>query len=89
MLAYYPDRSSPLRWGVTGRRYKSSARSGSADAALVVIYGYELELDRQIVRSSSMVTTVGGHWELRAVALLKAVWWGMRLASLLMHLFLF
>jgi len=34
-----------------------------------------------------MLTTVGGHWELRAVALLKTVWWGMRLASLLMHLF--
>jgi len=31
---------------------------------------------------------VSGHWELRAVALLKAVWWGMRLASLLTHLFL-
>jgi len=25
--------------------------------------------------------------ELRAAALLKAVWWGMRLASLLTHLF--
>ena len=35
-----------------------------------------------------MVTTVGGHWELRAAALLKAVRWGMRLASLLTHLFL-
>jgi len=34
-----------------------------------------------------MVTTVGRHWELRAAALLKAVWWGMRLASLLTHLF--
>jgi len=35
---------------------------------------------------------VGGHWELRAAALLKAVWWGMRLASLLIadaHVFLF
>jgi len=34
-----------------------------------------------------MATTVGGHWELRAAALLNAVWWGMRLASLLVHLF--
>ena len=56
---------------------------------LVVIHGYELELNRRIVRLSSMVTTVGGHWELRAAALLKAVWWGMRLASLLTQLFNF
>ena len=34
-----------------------------------------------------MVTTVGGHWEFQAAALLKAVWWGMRLARLLAHLF--
>ena len=46
---------------------------------------YELELDRRSVRLSSMLTRVGGHWELRT-ALLKAVWWGMRLASLLTHL---
>jgi len=31
-------------------------------------------VDRRFVRLSSMVTTVGGHWELRAAALLKAVW---------------
>jgi len=30
-----------------------------------------------------MVTTVGRHWELQVVALLKAVWWGMHLVSLL------
>jgi len=45
----------------------------------------KLELNRQL---SSMVTTVGRHWELQAMALLKAVWWGMRLASLMTHLFL-
>jgi len=28
-----------------------------------------------------MLTRVGGHWELRAASLLKAVWWGMRLAT--------
>jgi len=27
-----------------------------------------------------MLTTVGGHWELQAAALLKAVWWDFRLA---------
>jgi len=31
--------------------------------------------------------TVGGHWELAAVASTKAVLWGMHVASLLMHLF--
>ena len=31
--------------------------------------------------------TVAGHWKLGAAALLKAAWWGMRLASLLTHLF--
>jgi len=36
-----------------------------------------------------MLTTVDGHWELQAAVLLKAVWWGMRLASLLTHLFVF
>ena len=54
----------------------------------VVIYGYEPELNRRFVQLSSMLTTVGGYWELRAAALLKA-WWGMRLASLLTHLFCF
>jgi len=43
---------------------------------LVVLHGYDPELDRQIVWLSSVVTTVGGHWELRAVASTKAVWWG-------------
>ena len=50
---------------------------------------YKPELNRRFVRLSSMVTTVGGHWELRAAALLKTVWWGLRLASLLTHLFIY
>jgi len=54
---------------------------------LVVIHGYKPELNRRFVRLSSMVTTVGGHWKLQAAALLKAVWWDLRLASLLTHLF--
>jgi len=33
-----------------------------------------------------MVTTVGRHRKLQASVLLKAVWWGMHLASLLTHL---
>jgi len=32
-------------------------------------------------------TRLGGHLELRVAALLKAVWWDLGLASLLMHLF--
>jgi len=54
---------------------------------LVVIYGYKPVLDRRFMRLSSMVTMVGGHCELWAVALLKAVWCGMHLASLLTCLF--
>jgi len=45
------------------------------------------ELNWWIVQLSSMVMTIGVHWELWAAALLKAVWWGMRLTSLLTHLF--
>jgi len=70
-----------------GRRHKSSARSGSADAAGRHPW-YKPELNRRFVRLSSIVMTVGGHWE-RAAALLKAVWWGVRLASLLTHLYRF
>jgi len=47
------------------------------------------ELNQQIVWLSSMVTTVSRHWELQAKASTKAVWWGMRLASLLTHLLIF
>jgi len=47
---------------------------------------YKPEFNQQWL--SSMVMTIGGHWELRAAALVKAVWWGMCLASLLMHLFM-
>jgi len=40
------------------------------------------------VHYSELGTRLGGHSELGAPALLKAVWWGMRLASVLTHLFL-
>jgi len=36
---------------------------------------------------SKPAAMVSGHSELGAPALHKAVWWGMHLASLLMHLF--
>jgi len=37
---------------------------------------------------SSMLTAVGGHWELQAAALLKAVWWDVRLADGLVSTFI-
>ena len=45
------------------------------------------------MRSSKQISkpaaTVGGHRELGAAALLKAVWWGMRLARMMTHLSFF
>jgi len=38
------------------------------------------------LRDSELCTTLAGHSELGAAALLKAIWWDLRLASLLMHL---
>ena len=35
---------------------------------------------------SSVLTTVGGHWELQTAALLKAVWWDFRLADGLVYI---
>ena len=80
VLAYYPDRSSPLSVksgsrGVTGRRHY--VRDEPLAAA---------GIQRQNTYHPP-AATVGGHSELGALALLKAVWWGTRLASLLMHLF--
>ena len=45
---------------------------GSADHAGRHLW-YKPELHRRIVRLSSIVTMVSGHWELQAAALLKAV----------------
>jgi len=70
MLTYYPDRSSPLLVSHGGGGISRRPGVGSSDRA-GLIYGYEPELDRQFVRLSSMVTTVGGHWELQAAALLN------------------
>jgi len=43
------------------------------------------------MRSSKQISKpaarLGGHSELEAAALLKTVWWDLRLASLLTHLF--
>ena len=77
MLAYYPDRSSPLLvnlgWqGVTGA------------AAYVRAGGRPTGPDGR-----ATAARVGGHWQLEAAASRKAVWWDLRLASLLTHLLIF
>jgi len=40
-----------------------------------------------LVGDSKLHTTLGGHSELGAAASTKAVWWDLRVASLLTHLF--
>ena len=75
MLAYYPDRSSPflVKFGSRGvTRAAAYVRAGGRATA------------REGLPNASRV---GGHWESGAAALLKAVWWDMRLASLLTHFF--
>ena len=42
-----------------------------------------------LVGDSELCTTLAGHSELGAAASTKAVWWDLRLASLLMHLLYF
>ena len=74
MLAYYPDRSFPIL-EVKGQRSRSprtktrsSARSGSADVAGRHGWTSRSWLNRRFVQLSSMVKTVGRHWELQAAA---------------------
>jgi len=77
VLAYYPDRSSPLL-------VKIGSRGVTGAALLCGMYAAtEPTLRRQTIGRSVR------HWELQAAALLKSVWWGMHLASLLTHLFSF
>jgi len=72
MLAYYPDRSSPLL-------VKIGSQGVTGTALLCGMYA-ATEPRRQTVGRSVW------HWELQAAALLKSVWWGMHLANLLAHL---
>jgi len=79
MLAYYPDTSSPLL-------VKFGSRGVTGAALLCGMYA---ATDAGL--QDRMDGACGGsvrHCELWAAALRKAVWWDMRLASLLMHLFL-
>ena len=62
-----------------------------------MIYGrlvhYVRSIGMTIVRSwkqiSKLAATLGGQSELWAAVSTKAIWWDLRLASLLMHLFSF
>jgi len=78
VLAYYPDRSSPLlvKFGSLGVTVAAllSGMCASTDTIL---------RDRMDGACGRLV----GQSELQAVALLNAVWWGMHLVSLLTHLF--
>jgi len=72
MLAYYPDRSSPLLVKI-GSRGVTGATALLPDEPHTIPILTE-RLSAWTVRLSSVLTTVGGHWELQAAALLKAVW---------------
>jgi len=74
MLAYYPNRSSPLLVNIGSRGVTGAVALVPRDESL---------------RWKGCLRAWHGHWELGAAALLKAVWWGMRLASLLTHLYLY
>jgi len=77
MLTYYPDRSSPLLVKIGSQGVTGAAlRCG-------IYVATEASLPGPMEGGSV------GYWELRTVALLKAVWWGMRLASVLTHLLAF
>ena len=54
MLAYYPDRSSPLLVKIGSRGI-----TGAAAIVLVIVYGYEPELDRAVV-----IYGYDGRWAL-------------------------
>ena len=76
MLAYDPDRSYLVLMNFGSR--------GVTGAAAYV---------RAAHRATSRpglptAARVGGHWESGTAALLKAVWWDLRLASLLTQLFI-
>jgi len=94
-LAYYPDRSSPLlvkigSQRVAGAEASISRRPGGDRRMLLVVMDEQAGVE-SVVRAV-VIYGYGSryrHWELQAAALLKAVWWGMRLASLLTHLFFF
>jgi len=75
MLAYYPARSSPF-----GELWLAGGVTGAA--------AY-VQTAHHVMARDSLPTAerFGGHRELGAAALLKAVWCDLHLASLLTHLF--
>jgi len=75
--AYYPDRSSLLLLNFGSRSVTGAAayvRAGGRTTGPGI---------------PGTAARVGGHWEFGAAASRKAVWWDLRVASLLTHLFFF
>jgi len=96
MLAYYPDRSSPLlvkigceeSWGWQHyfrhkHPFQLLFRCKMRVAIPTPVWIRNARSSKQM---SKPAATVGGHSELGAAASTKAVWWDLHLASLLMHL---
>jgi len=85
VLAYYPDRSFPLWWRLA-RGESRGPRHYFPHHALWLWNTIPMSDARSSAQISKPAATVGGHSELAAEASTKAVWWSMRLASLLTHL---
>jgi len=88
VLANYLDRSSPLlvnfgSRGVTG----AAALRRSVPTGTVGRGAPSGPVNSTGRYGQASAATVGGHWQLGAVALFKAVRWNLHLASLLTHLF--
>ena len=85
MLAYYPNRSSPLWWRLT-RGESRGRRHYVGDEPFLRGPG---RCRRWCISSWPTTLTQNFAAGVGSAALLKAVWWGMRLASLLTHLFIY
>ena len=92
VLAYYPDRSSPLLMNFGSRGVTGVAALLPGWAANCQYLAEANDPCGSWWRGSvgiwNWMPGVGGQLELGAAALLKAVWWDLHLASLLMQLFL-
>jgi len=75
VLAYYPGRSSPIL-EVKGQGYRDKKCGYTRQVGCIVLICY----------SVTYIEIAVGNSELVVASLLKAVWWDLRLASLLTHL---
>jgi len=76
MLAYYQDRCSPLLVNIGSRGVTGVAALRRDEPLPAATFPTPMR---------APAATPGGQSELWAAALLKAVWWDLRLASLLTH----